>query len=507
MSADPEAIVIGAGPNGLTAAAILARAGVRVLVLEAHEARAGGALGSEAATLPGFVHDVGAAFFPFARTSPAFAALDLEAEGLRWASMPLESCHPAPDGSVAAISRDHDETARNFGDPRDGDAWRRLALWHAKVEPQILGFLLRTLPSFGPLLRLFPFDLVRLLRILTSSGASLARRLFRGEPARRVMPGLALHVDLGPDDTFSAALGYMLGMTATTGGYLIPVGGAQAITDAMIRTIEGAGGSLRLGARVTKIVVQGGRAAAVVLADGQEIRASRAILANTAAPELFLRLLDEQVVSGRILRAMRRFPQGWGTFKVDWALDQPVPWDSELATRSAVVHAGDSLDDLRRFTAQVRGGDLPDNPYLVIGQQSLADPSRAPAGQHTLWAYSRVPSRPEGGWAACAERFGDAIEARIEGLAPGFRQRILARRLVTPGDLERMDANLRGGDLGGGSNAWHRQLIFRPIFPHFRYRMPVRGLYLCSSYAHPGAGVHGMCGYNAAGIVLKDLGR
>jgi phytoene dehydrogenase-like protein len=171
-----------------------------------------------------------------------------------------------------------------------------------------------------------------------------------------------------------------------------------------------------------------------------------------------------------------------------------------------VVHAGDDLDDLSRFTAQVRRGELPDNPYLVIGQQSLVDPTRAPAGRHTLWAYSRVPSHPAGGWAAHAEAFADRVEARIEGLAPGFRASILARSIVTPEGLQAMDENLVGGDLGGGSNAWNRQLLFRPLFPWFRYRMPVERLYLCSSYAHPGAGVHGMCGYNAARVALHDVG-
>jgi phytoene dehydrogenase-like protein len=202
---------------------------------------------------------------------------------------------------------------------------------------------------------------------------------------------------------------------------------------------------------------------------------------------------------------MERFPQGWGTFKVDWALSSPVPWAVPEARRAAVVHAGDSLDDLERFTAQVRRGELPDNPYLVIGQQSLVDPTRAPPGKHTLWAYSRVPGHPPGGWQTHAEAFADRLDARIEGLAPGFRSTVLARRIVAPPDLEAMDANLVGGDLGGGSNAWHRQLVFRPLFPYFRHRMPVEGLYLCSSYAHPGAGVHGMCGYNAAQIVLRDL--
>jgi phytoene dehydrogenase-like protein len=220
---------------------------------------------------------------------------------------------------------------------------------------------------------------------------------------------------------------------------------------------------------------------------------------------LLLDLVQREYVPRRAVAYMQRFPRGWGTLKVDWALDGPVPWAVEPARESAVVHAGDSIDDLSRFTREVRSGALPSHPYLVIGQQSLIDPSRAPAGGHTLWAYTRVPNVVQGGWAEQAERMGDRIDMRIEGLAPGFRARILARRIVTPDHLEAMDANLVGGDLGGGSNAWNRQLLFRPMFPYFRYRMPLKSLYLCSSYAHPGAGVHGMCGYNAAERVLHDM--
>ncbi|HEY8378651.1 MAG TPA: NAD(P)/FAD-dependent oxidoreductase [Nannocystis sp.] len=507
MAGDPDAIVIGSGPNGLAAACVLARAGVRVLVCEANPRRWGGALGSEQATLPGFVHDVGAAFFSFARLSPAFRALDLErTAGLELCFGEFESCHPAPDGSYACISRDLDACARHFGDPHDGAAFVRLARWYRSVEPEALGILLNTLPTLGPVLRLLPFHIFKLARILLSSGGGLARRLFRGEAARRVFPGLALHVDVGPRDPLGAALGFMLGMTATTGGYAIPRGGAQALADAMVADLRRHGGDVRLGARVTKVLTSDRRAAGVRLADGTELRAARgAVLADTAAASLLLDLVERDLVPRRVVRFMERFPQGWGTFKVDWALSAPVPWAVPEARRSAVVHAGDSLADLERFTAQVRRGELPDNPYLVIGQQSLVDPTRAPPGKHTLWAYSRVPSRPAGGWPAHAEAFADRMEARIEGLAPGFRATVLARRIVAPPDLEAMDANLVGGDLGGGSNAWHRQLVFRPIFPYFRYRMPVRGLYLCSSYAHPGAGVHGMCGYNAAHIALRDL--
>ncbi|HEY3499668.1 MAG TPA: NAD(P)/FAD-dependent oxidoreductase, partial [Polyangiaceae bacterium] len=201
----------------------------------------------------------------------------------------------------------------------------------------------------------------------------------------------------------------------------------------------------------------------------------------------------------------RRFEYGFGTFKLDWALSAPVPWSVEAARKSAVVHAGESLDDLTSFANEVRGGALPERPYLVVGQHTLVDPSRAPAGKHTLYCYSRVPPVVRGGWTSAAERFADRVEERIEGLAPGFRSTILARSVLAPPDLQRMNANLTYGDLGGGSNAWHHQLLFRPVFPYFRYRTPVRGLYLCSSYAHPGAGVHGMCGFNAARMAARDF--
>jgi phytoene dehydrogenase-like protein len=310
---------------------------------------------------------------------------------------------------------------------------------------------------------------------------------------------------VGPDDTLGAPLGYMLGLTATTGGYAVPIGGARALTNALVTTLEQHGGRLKLGAEVTRIVVRGGRAHAVRLANGEEIAARLGVLADTSAPGLYLDLLERPDVPRWLRVRMRRFPLGFGTFKLDWALSSPVPWSVEAARESAVVHAGESLDDLSRFTREVRSGALPEQPYLVLGQHTLCDPSRAPAGGHTLYGYSRVPSIVRGGWHAAAAGFADRVEERIEGLAPGFRRTILGRHFAAPPDLERMDANLRGGDLGGGSNAWHRQLVFRPVFPYFRYRTPVRGLYLCSSYAHPGAGVHGMCGFNAAQIAARDV--
>ena len=502
---DPDAVVIGSGPNGLVAACVLAGAGLDVLVLEAHPERAGGAVGSEAATRPGYVHDVGAAFFAWGALSPAFRSLPLERHGLRWRWAPIQSCHPAPDGSVASIVREPSGSEPGFGSVRDTEQWRRLAGWYRGIEPDVIGLLMGPFPSFTPLRRLGPIQAARLARIFASSGRGLAERWFTGAAARRVLPSLALHVDVGPDDRFGAAIGFMLAMAATTGGYPVAEGGARAITDALVSCLRDRGGQVRLGARVDRVVVRHGRAVGVRVTGGEEI-AARVILADTDVASLLLDLARDADLPSRLTRFLRRYPRGWGTFKMDWALDGQVPWSAEAARQSAVVHAGDSLDDLARFTSEVRAGRIPERPYLVIGQQSLADPTRAPAGGHTLWAYTRVPPSPDGGWAARAERLGDAIDARIEELAPGFRARILARRVVSPESLQAMDANLVGGDLGGGSNAWHRQLLFRPVFPWFRYRLPVERLYLCSSYAHPGAGVHGMCGFNAAHRVLDDLG-
>ncbi len=497
-----DAIVVGSGPNGLVAAAELARHGWSVLVLEA-QGRPGGALYSLESTLPGYLHDVGAAFFPFAQASPAFRALDLPGVGLQWRGGRFESSHPAPDGTCASIARAPELAAETFG--VDGPQWLKLARWQQTMGERLADALLAPLPGLGKAWRLGSGNLIGLTCAGLSSAAGYSRRLFRTEAARRIIPGLALHVDLGPEDFSGAALGLVLALLAAGSGFQVPVGGARAITQALLRRLEEAGGRIQLNTHVDEIVVRGRRAVAVRTSRGEEVPLGRAVLADVGAPALYLKLLPPRTVPSWLRKSLQRFAYGWGTFKMDWALSGPVPWSAVQARQAAVVHAGDSIADLIAFTRQVRAGRLPENPYLVIGQQSLLDPSRAPPGGQTLWAYSHVPSILPGGWLAHKEAFADRIEKRIEGLAPGFRALIRARAIFAPDDLEAMNENLVGGDLGGGSARFSQQLFFRPVFPYFRYRTPVRGLYLASASAHPGAGVHGACGFNAAHMALADF--
>jgi phytoene dehydrogenase-like protein len=499
-----DAIVIGSGPNGLTAAAELARQGWSVLVLEAKH-RPGGAVYSKELTLPGFIHDVGAAFFPFGASSPAFRQLDLAGAGLEWRHGRHDSSHPAPDGTCVSIARDLDLTEASFG-PRDGATWRRLAQWAREMGERLPAALLAPLPAIVPAWRLGLRNLVKFGWAARRSTAGLGQRKFQTEAARRVFPAMGLHVDLGPDDWTGAGLGLSLALLAATTGFPVPVGGARSITQALVRRLQENKGLLKMGVHVDRVIVRENRAVAVRTAAGEEIEARRAILADVTAPALYLKLIGEDYLSWWVRRSIRRFRFGWGTFKMDWALARPVPWSAAEARESAVVHAGDSVADLREFTRQVGAGQLPRNPYLVIGQQSLLDPTRAPPGCHTLWAYTHVPSTMDGHWDRHGERFADRIEERIEGLAPGFRGLIEARAIHTPANLEAMDENLVGGDLGGGSARFTHQLFFRPLFPYFRYRTPIRRLYLASASTHPGAGVHGACGFNAARMALRDHG-
>ena len=470
--------MIGSGPNGLVSACVLARAGLDVLVLET-AAEAGGAVRTVESTLPGFRHDVGAAFFPFGQDSPALVDLGLDDKLLRFRHAAIDSAHPARDGSVGVVGRDLDRCAELMG--RDGRTLRAWGSWWAGVQPTLLPALLAPFPPLREGLRVPPTAMLRLARVAVCSARGISEALFETEAARRLIPGLALHTDIGPDDPFGAMVGFMLAMTATVGGFAVPVGGAVAITRALLARLRSLGGRVQCDSRVTRIETTGGRAVAVQTARGDRVDASVAIVADTSAPALYLRLLPQSVVPSRLLEQMRRFRSGFGAFKIDWALSGAVPWTSEACREAAVVHPGESVDDLARFTSQVRAGRLPTDPYLVIGQQSLVDPSRAPAGKHTLWAYSRVPGQLEGGWTKDATRtFLARVEQRIEELAPGFRERILGRAVFAPPDLQAMNDNLLHGDLGGGTADISQPAAAAPdarvlALPHARAR-PVPGL-------------------------------
>ncbi|HET9958300.1 MAG TPA: NAD(P)/FAD-dependent oxidoreductase, partial [Polyangiaceae bacterium] len=363
---EPDIVVIGSGPNGLSAAIKLATQGLRVLVLEENSRRPGGAVGSDEATLPGFVHDLGAGFFPLARLSPAFREFKLERFGLEWLNAEIESCHPALDGSSASLIRLAGSDAMGFraeglgdeyfGSEADTRTFQRLAAEYASNEAALVAALLGPLPGLRAFARLGLRGLLRLGLRFTQSTRRLSNRWFSSEAARRVLPGLAMHADLGPDAFAGAAMAYMLAFSATTVGYSVARGGAQRLTDSLVTALELSGGQLQLGARARRIVVRDRRAVAVQLQTGEEISFRHAVLADTSPGQLLLELLPESTVPPYAIKAARSFRQGYGTFKIDYALGYPVPWRDANARRSATVHIGESVDDLARFVRELEAG-------------------------------------------------------------------------------------------------------------------------------------------------------
>lgn len=502
-SGDPDIVVIGSGPNGLVAAALLAREGFRVLVLEANAARPGGALRSSELTLPGFIHDLGAGFFPWIRLSPAFSALGLERHRVTLLSARLASVHPAADGSAAVIGGDSGGGTLRLlgkggalgaaGSGRDQSAWKTQVNWFSAMKEPVLEVLLQPRPALGPLWRLGATNLIRLARIGWASSRLLSRRWFESDAARRVLPAFALQGDWGPDDRGGARLGWLLAMLAATEGNPVVQGGAQNLANGLITALEGDGGRLLLGAPVERILVSEGRAWGVRLAEsGTEIRANRAVLVCSAAPHLLLDIADLPRVPGRWLRGLRQIAQESAIFKLDWALGRAVPWNCLAARECPLIQLADSVDELSRAHSQVRRGELPDRPSLVIGQPSLIDPSRAPFGQHTLSAYTRVPLQLAAGWSGQSQAFADLLEKRIEALAPGFRECLLERHIQTPDEPTPLQGMPRG--------------IVRWLLREIGLRRPVQHLYWSmGSAVPPGPGVHGMGGYHAARRVLRDL--
>jgi phytoene dehydrogenase-like protein len=519
---DADAVVIGAGPNGLVAANVLADAGWSVHVLEA-EPEPGGAVRSGELTLPGFVHDRFSSFYPLAVASPAIQALELERVGLVWRRHPLPVAHPARDGTVAFVAPNIEDTVGclNAFAAGDGDAWRRyMTLWQ-RLGPHLLQALTTPFPPVRPGLRLLAElgyrDAVNFARFGVLPMRRFADEQFGGPGAARLMAGNALHGDFAPEHPGGALFGWVLCGLAQTVGFPIPEGGSSRLPEAMVRRLTGRGGRVTCGTRVARVEVRRGRAIGVRTTHGDVVRARRAVLADVGAPQLYLDLLDEAQVPPPVLRALRRFEYGNSTFKVDWALDGPIPWLHPDTGRAGTVHIGEDLDALTRASIELVLRRIPREPFLVAGQYAKGDPTRMPAGKEVFWAYTHVPQQVEGDagdegltgrWddEGERERFADRMTAQVEAVAPGFQDRVLARRITTPQDLEHEDANLVGGAINGGTAQLHQELVFRPVPGLGRNETPVAGLYLASSSAYPSGGVHGACGANAARSALRERG-
>lgn len=468
---DPDAVVVGAGPNGLAAAIELARRGKRVTILEAEDTIGGGSRSSEL-TLPGFVHDICSAIHPLAAASPFFATLPLARHGLEWIHPGVPLAHPFDDGTAAVLDRSMERTASGLGP--DAGAWRRTigAVAHdwERLRPTIT----------GPALR-FPRHPVALGRFGLMSimpARAFAKRAYRGERARALFAGLAAHSFLSLDALWSTTFALMLGATAHAVGWPLPRGGSQRIVDALTLVLRELGGEIAIGRRVTSFA---------------DLPEARAYLFDLTPRQLEAIAGDRLPQGDR--KALRGFRHGPGVFKVDYALDGPVPWRASECASAGTVHLGGTLDEIASSERDVARGRHPERPFVLVAQQSLFDPSRAPEGKHTLWAYCHVPN-------GSTEDMSDPIEAQIERFAPGFRGRILARHVMDTRWVESHNEAHIGGDISGGSHGG-LQLFARPTLSPDPYSTSDPSIYLCSASTPPGGGVHGMCGYHAARSALR----
>ena len=455
-------MVIGSGPNGLAGAIELAQAGMNVTVHEASAQIGGGARSAEL-TLPGFVHDVCSAVHPMAISSPCFDGYPLQAHGLEWIHPEAPLVHPLDDGSAVLLERSLDATCANLG--VDGEAWRRL------LEPLIEAWPGLRYDILGPQLRLpgSPLLMARFGMKAIRPARSLAESAFRGPRARALFAGIAAHAVLPLEALASAAIGLVLATIGHAMGWPIPRGGSQRISDALASYFRSKGGQIRTGSRVDALPDS-----SLVLCD--------------ITPRQLLAIGGSRF-SPRFRRALARWRYGPGVFKLDWALDAPIPWRASECRRAATVHLGGTLEEIAAWESGFTGA-----PFVLLAQPSLFDPKRAPQGRHTAWAYCHIPNRS-------TRDMTDAIESQVERFAPGFRSHILARHVFTPAALESYNANLIGGDIGGGAMDF-RQVLVRPTWR--LYGTGLAGVYICSSSTPPGGGVHGMCGYNAVQRARSD---
>ncbi len=464
-----DAVVVGSGPNGLSAAIALAAAGLRTVVREA-QAAPGGGLRSEALTLPGFTHDVCSAVHPLAASSPFFRSLPL-GPVLEWVQPPAALAHPLDDGTAAVLERSLDATAAGLG--MGGAGWRTLHAPLVRGWDRLAGDVLAPpirIPDHPMLMARFGLKALR-------SAAGLARSALAGTAARALFAGNAAHSFLPLDAAGTAAFGLLLGAAGHAVGWPIVRGGSQRLADALVAHLSSLGGDIVTGAPVERI---------------DELDGARVIVLDVT-PRQVVRVAGHRLPA-RYRRALERYRYGSAAYKVDWALDGPVPWRAADCARAATVHLGGTLEEVAAAEAAHASGGVHQRPFVLLVQPTLFDPSRAPAGKHTAWAYCHVPN----GW---SHDITDRIERQVERFAPGFRDRILARHVIAPAGFERRNANLVGGDISGGMMDL-RQVFARPVLRPLPYVTPLKGVYLCSAATPPGGGVHGMCGYHAARAAL-----
>jgi len=463
-----DAIVIGAGPNGLAAAIELARCGRRVRIYEANPTVGGGARSAEL-TLPGFIHDICSAVHPLTAGSAFFSTLPLARYGLEFIHSPIALAHPFDDGTAAILDRSIQTTSENLG--RDGAAYRDLMTplmerWQDLAD-DILG---------PPRFPKHPFLAARFGIHAIRSAKSFAESRFKEDKTRALFAGMAAHSFLSLDQTATAAFGLVLGLLGHVYGWPIPKGGAQNIANALAAHFKDLGGEIVTNQRVESL---------------SDLPAAKAILCDLT-PRQVLHIAGGSLPSG-FRRKLSRYRYGPAAFKLDWALSAPVPWRSPECAKAATVHIAGSFAEILTSEKLANSGEHADKPYIILSQPTLFDPSRAPLGKHTLWAYCHVPN---GSQVDMTEK----IENQIERFAPGFRDCILARSVMTPAHFEQHNANLVGGDINGGSQHL-AQMFTRPTAR--MYSTPLEGLYICSSSTPPGGGVHGLCGYHAARLALR----
>lgn len=504
-----DAVVIGSGPNGLVAANHLAQRGWDVLVLEAAD-HPGGAVWSSSFVEDGFVSDHCSAFYPLGAGSPIMRDLQLESYGLTWKHSPLVIAHASKDGDAPALSMDMSVTAKHLG--VDAGGWRELYQNWIDNSDVLQGAMFTPFPPVKAGLK-FAWNKRSLREMLRFARFSIlpVRRLGEeyfesegGHGGHKLLAGLALHADLLPESPLSGFFGWLLASLAQSVGFPVPQGGAAELTNAMIKRLEAHGGVVQCGRRVIEIEVRNSRAVAVRCEDGSVIPVQKAVLADVDAPTLYKNLLPSNAMPNDVLNDLRNFQFDDATIKVDWTLDGPIPWTVEHLRTAGTVHVGEGIDHLSQCSSQLARNEVPETPFMLMGQYSCMDATRQPEGKETAWAYTHVPQKSL--WDdSSLQRFADVMQAEIEARAPGFTSLIRKRKILGPNDFEYGNANLVSGALNGGTAQMHQQLVFRPTPGWGRPETPVKGVYLASASAHPGGGVHGACGANAAhAAVLHD---